>query len=105
MDKPENGIIIIPKIVRTEDNVIVVIVGRGTIVDGNAVLKEGLSVYGDWIAIPEGREYPDVCFLKASTVDKILEKEMQDKWDKEINNDARQISAQLERQLNQNNDS
>ena len=70
MDRPENGILIVPRVDRLENNTFVVLVRRLTFVNSLIVSKELLTPDGEWVNVPEGGKYPKECFLKSQYLDR-----------------------------------
>lgn len=70
MNKPDNGILIVPRIDRLEDGSYVTLVRRLTFANGYIVSKELLSKNGEWIVTLEDGEYleyPEECFIESFT--------------------------------------
>lgn len=72
MNKPENGILIIPRVDKVAGDVFVTLVRRLTFVDGLLVSKDALLPNGEWVNIPEGGKYPKECFLNSQYLDRQL---------------------------------
>lgn len=70
VNKPENGILIIPRVDKLEDGSFVILVKRFTFVNGLIISKDLLLPDGEWVNVPEGGEYPKKCFLKSAMVDR-----------------------------------
>lgn len=70
MNKPENGILIVPRVDRLENGSFVTLVRRLHFANGMLVGKDLLSSNGEWVSIPEGGEYPRECFIKSSHLDR-----------------------------------
>lgn len=64
MNRPENGILIVPRVGRLENGHLAVLVWRLTFVDGRFVKKEDLKPDGKWVIVPEGQRHPDECFFE-----------------------------------------
>lgn len=69
VNKPENGVLIVPRVDKLEDGSFVTLVRRFTYTKG-FISKDLLLPDGKWVNIPEGGEYPRECFLKSAMADR-----------------------------------
>lgn len=83
MNRPENGILIAPRIDKLEDGSFEILIRRWTFADGRAISKEVLLANGEWEIISEGGRYPKDAFLPVThrIVDRAEEARLTRDWE------------------------
>lgn len=70
MNRPENGILIVPRVNKMKGGSFTSIIRRLIFANGMLIKKDVLLPDGEWVAIPEGGKYPKECFLESHFFDK-----------------------------------
>lgn len=96
INKPENGILIIPRIDKVVEGTFVTLVRRLTFANGLIVRKDLLSNDGEWIQVSEGGKYPAECFLRSHFLDRGLSDNLVYNWPP-LEKSYRRVNIQIHR--------
>lgn len=80
MDRPENGLLITPKILKKVDGTYVTLIRRLVFQDSYIVGKSVLSRDGQWITVLEDTKYPEECLLVSPVTDEEEEIKKEKEW-------------------------